>query len=372
MGEIYIIFRKEMLIWIKNPMVPVVRAVVFPLLWIVIFGTAFSGTVDHIPVALVQEDFGSEAQGLVYYFNTQGVLDITTSTNLAHAYDMLLAKEVYGIIFVPPDFSDKLINGESPSIHLSVDETTPQISTTLISHIFTGAREYSKEVTVEKDGSPLGMDVIVEKNTLFGRGIEYLDFLAPGVVMMTLLFSGFFTGGLNLIMDRQVGTLRMLMVAPISKEAIILGKALAGVMQSMTSGTVALGVAMLMGVEIKSGLMGLFLIFFLMFVSGFGFIGLSLIFGSRITYLEQFMVVMMVLIMPMWFLSGGLYPLESMPEWMKVIASINPMTYATEAMRAVMLRGIIWESFAFDVLVLVVFAISMMVAGSLSFRRTIE
>jgi ABC-2 type transport system permease protein len=216
------------------------------------------------------------------------------------------------------------------------------------------------------------MEVVVEKNTLFGRGIEYLDFLAPGVVMMTILFSAFFTGGLNLIMDRQVGTLRMLMVAPISKEAIILGKTLAGVMQSITSGGVALGVAMLMGVEIKSGLMGLFLVFFLMFVSGFGFIGISLIFGSRITYIEQFMVVMMVFIMPMWFLSGGLYPVESMPEWMRFLALINPMTYATEAMRAVMLRGIIWESFARDVIILLGFAISMMVAGSLSFKRTIE
>jgi uncharacterized phage infection (PIP) family protein YhgE len=126
LGEIYIIFRKEMMIWIKNPMVPVIRAVVFPLLWIVIFGTAFSGTVDHIPVALVQEDFGSEAQGLVHYLNTQSVIEITSSTNLAHAYDMLLAKEVYGIIFIPPDFSKRATNGESPSIQLTIDETTPR------------------------------------------------------------------------------------------------------------------------------------------------------------------------------------------------------------------------------------------------------
>ena len=285
---------------------------------------------------------------------------------------MLLAKEVYGIIFIPPDFSDKAVNGESPSIHLTIDETTPQISTTLISHVFTSAREYSNEIIVERDGKSIGMEVVVEKNTLFGRGIEYLDFLAPGVVMMTILFSAFFTGGLNLILDRQVGTLRMLMVAPISKEAIVLGKTLAGVMQTMISGGVALSVAILMGVEIESGLMGLVLVFFLMFLSGFGFIGLSLVFGSRITYLEQFMVVMMVFIMPMWFISGALYPLESMPVWMRFLATINPMTYATEAMRAVMLRGIIWESFAFDVMILMGFATAMMIIGSLTFRRTID
>ena len=74
----------------------------------------------------------------------------------------------------------------------------------------------------------------------------------------------------------------------------------------------------------------------------------------------------------MWFLSGGIYPLESMPWWMQPIAKINPLTYATHAARAVMIRSIVWESFAFDIAVMLSFTIAMLIAGIKAFKRTIE
>lgn len=371
-GQVYIIFRKEMLVWIKNPIVPVVRSLVFPLLWIVIFGTAFSGTVNHIPVALVQEDFGDPANEFINKLNERQIIDITTTTNFARAYDLLLSGEVYGLIFIPPDFSEKISQGLSPNVQLSVDETTPQVSELLISYISSVSMEYSDEIILNSgEGRVLNRRLIMERNTVFGKGIEYLDFLAPGVIMMTILFSALFSGGLGLIMDRQLGTLKMLMVAPISKEAIILGKTFSGVIQSMTSGVVALGVSLLMGVQIKTGAEGFVILLFLMFLSAFGFIGMSLIFGSKITLLEQFMVVMMVIVMPMWFLSGSMYPIESMPGWMKPVAAINPMTYGTDAFRQVMNRGMHYESLLFDIVYLTGFSMLMFFIGSKTFRRTI-
>jgi len=375
--EVMVIFKKEMRVWIKNPMVPIVRALVFPLMWIVIFGTAFGGTLNHLPVALVQEDFSSQAQEFVSTLNSRDVLDVTTTTNYAAANKMLINKEVYGVIFIPPDFGEKLSSGKDTGIQLSVDETSPQISNRLISFVYGAASSYSKKIAVSRLDE-MGVDpkvisaVSVKKNTLFGRGSSYLDFLAPGVIAMTILFSAIFSGGLGLIMDREFGTLKMLMVAPISRDSIILGKTFAGVMQSITTGIVALIVAMLMGVTIKTGAIGFALLILLMFLIGFGFIGMSTAIGTRITQLEQFMVVMQIFIMPMWFLSGGLYPVESMPDWMRLIASVNPMTYATDAMRLVMIRGIVWPSLVLDFAVLIGFSVLMFIAGTLSFKRVIR
>ncbi|NOZ76677.1 MAG: ABC transporter permease [Euryarchaeota archaeon] len=375
--ETYIIFKKDMLIWFKSPVVPVIRALVFPLLWIVIFGTAFGGTVEHIPVALVQEDFGAHAQGLVQELNKKEVLEIRKTTNYATAFRMLTRKEVYGVIFIPPGFSQAIGDGGQGRVQLSTDETSPQISSALIAHVYDAAGVYSDRVVLERrpaGGGPAEVvdPVVMEKNTVFGRGIEYLDFLAPGVVMMTIMFSAMFSGGLGVIVDREFGTLRMLMAAPITKDAIILGKIIAGVMQSIASGIVALIIAMLMGVELESGALGVLLIVLLMFIAGFGFIGMSTAIGARSKTLEQFMVMMQVIVMPMWFLSGGLYPLESMPGWMRVVATVNPLTYATDAVRAVMLRGIVWDILALDFLILISFSVVMFAMGSLAFKRTID
>jgi ABC-2 type transport system permease protein len=364
--EIAIIWRKEMKVWWTNPSFAIVRSLVFPMMWIVIFGIAFSGTVDHIPVALVQGDFGEEANRYVGMLNTEGVLDITATTNYATAVEMLKERKVYGIIFIPPGFSKDLKEGNTVEVQLSVDETTPQVSSTMISFISRISDAFSKQIV------PSSSMVSIQTNTVFGRGIEYLDFLAPGVIMMTIVFSAMFSGGLGLVIDREFGTLKMLIAAPISKNSIIVGKTAAGVVQSLFSGTAALLIAMALGVEVKTDILGFGLILGLMLITAFGFIGMSMAFATRITRIEHLQLVMMLVIMPMWFLSGGLYPLESMPEWMRVLAFIDPMTYATDAMRAAMLRGIIWEAFALDVLILVGFALSMLVVGSLSFKRTIE
>jgi ABC-2 type transport system permease protein len=362
--EIAIIWRKEMKVWWTNPSFAIVRSLVFPMMWMVIFGIAFSGTVDHIPVALVQGDFGEEANRYVSMLNTEGVLDIIAVTNYATAVEMLKERKVYGIIFIPPGFSRGLKDGVPVEIQLNVDETTPQVSSTMISFISKISGAFSEQIV-----SP---SVSIQKNTVFGRGIEYLDFLAPGVIMMTILFSAMFSGGLGLVVDREFGTLKMLIAAPISKNSIIIGKTAAGVVQSLFSGTAALLIAMALGVEVKTDILGFGLILGLMLITAFGFIGMSMAFATRIKSIEHLQLVMMLVIMPMWFLSGALYPLEAMPEWMRVLAFIDPMTYATDAMRAAMLRGIIWEAFALDVLILVVFALSMLVVGSLSFKRTIE
>jgi ABC-2 type transport system permease protein len=74
----------------------------------------------------------------------------------------------------------------------------------------------------------------------------------------------------------------------------------------------------------------------------------------------------------MWFLSGGLYPLETMPTWMRFIATINPLTYATDAVRSVMIRGIIWDTLVMDFVILIGFSVLMFILGSLSFKRTID
>ncbi len=364
--EVYVVWKKEMLVWAKNPLFAIVRSLIFPLLWIIIFGYAFGGEVTDIPVAVVQEDFSPLAEDYVGILQEEGVLKVTTTTNYATAMKLFKEKKVYAVVYIPPGFDDGLRSGGGGEVLLSIDETTPQISSAVLGYLTKKTDAFPGDVVL----NPQRPDLV--RNTLFGRGVEYLDFLAPGVIMMTIVFSAMFSGGLGLVVDREFGTLRMLMAAPISKYSIIVGKTTAGVTQSLFSGVFALLVAMLIGVKIKAGVAGFFMMLLLMLIAAFGFIGMSIAIGTRIRKIEHLMLSMQLVIIPMWFLSGGLYPLESMPSWMRPLAVVDPLTYATDAMRTVMLRGAFWEAIIKDLVVMTSFAVSMLVLGSLSFKRTIE
>jgi ABC-2 type transport system permease protein len=364
----YVVWKKEMLVWAKNPLFALVRSLIFPLLWIIIFGFAFGGDIERVPVAIVQEDFSPLAGDYVSALQKEGILQITTTTNYATAMKLFKEKEVYAVVYLPPGFGEDLKNGREAEVLFSLDETSPQIASTAFTYITTATGRFSENIRLNGARDQVNLN----KNTLYGRGIEYIDFLAPGVIMMTIVFSAMFSGGLGLVVDRDFGTLRMLMAAPISKSAIIIGKTTAGVTQSLFSGIFALLVAVIIGVNVKAGLAGALFMVILMLIAAFGFIGMSIAIGTKIRKIEHLMLSMQLVIIPMWFLSGGLYPLESMPSWMKPLAIVNPLTYATDAMRSVMLRGVVWESLALDIAVMSVFAVSMLVLGSLSFKRTIE
>jgi ABC-2 type transport system permease protein len=365
---VWVVWKKEMLVWAKNPLFALVRSLIFPLLWIIIFGYAFGGDIESIPVAIVQEDFSPLASDYVSALQKEGVLQLTTTTNYATAVKLFKEKKVYAVLYLPPDFGEDLKKGREVEVLFSLDETSPQISSAALTYITTVTSRFSEDVRLNGASNKVNLN----KNTLYGRGTGYLDFLAPGVIMMTIVFSAMFSGGLGLVVDRDFGTLRMLMAAPISKASIIIGKTSAGVTQSLFSGIFALLIAMLIGVKMETGLAGMLLMVLLMLIAAFGFIGMSIAIGTKIRKIEHLMLSMQLVIIPMWFLSGGLYPIESMPSWMTPLALVNPMTYATDAMRSVMLRGVIWESLALNIAVMSVFAVSMLILGSLSFKRTIE
>ena len=372
--DTYTIFEKEMQIWAKAPVVNLVRAFMMPVLWLVIFGSAFGGTVSNVPVAIVMADNGHYAQLYAQSINYGNTLHVTADTNYAHALDMLKNAQVTAVVFIPPGFSDSVASGKPASVQVSEDTTTPLLSTAVGASLAQGQQVFSNAVLAEKGagGVPSVPVLNVQQNILYGRGMTYLDFMAAGVIVQVMVFSALFAGGMGIIMDRELGTLKMLMSAPIDKMSIVLGKITAGVAQSLVSGAVALMVAIAIGVKVQTGLMGFFLVFVFLTLVAFGFIGMTVALAARIKTLQSFMMAVQTLVMPLWFLSGSLYPIQTMPDWLRPISVINPLTYATDAVRSLMIRGVIWSTLEVDFVVLVVFSAAMVFIGSMAFSRTLD
>lgn len=162
-------------------------------------------------------------------------------------------------------------------------------------------------------------------------GGNYIDFLAPGIVSMSILFTAVFSG-LEVIWDRQFGFLKETLVAPISRTEIMIGKTLGGATIAMIQGLIVLTLTYLLGFRISSlANLGLGLIFMLLIA--IFFTGLGLAIASKMKDMHGFQLIMNFLIMPIFFLSGALFPLENLPSSIYFISRIDPLTYGVDGLR---------------------------------------
>jgi len=190
------------------------------------------------------------------------------------------------------------------------------------------------------------------------EGMNYLDFLAPGIVGMTLLFSSTISG-VSVIWDKEFGFLKEVLVAPVNRFSIILGRSLGGMTIALVQALVIVAIAMAMGVKI-SGISGFFLSIVFMILTCATFTGLGLIIAAKLADTQGFMSIMNLVIMPIFFLSGAFFPLQSMPAGIKYIMYINPLTYGVDGLRGALVGGAafpLWLDFA------VLLVLSIVLAG---------
>lgn len=168
-----------------------------------------------------------------------------------------------------------------------------------------------------------------------GEGVGYLPFLVPGILGMSLLFSSTF-GGLSVLWDREFGFLKEIMVAPVSRVSIVIGRMAGGVTTSLIQGFLILVISMVMGFRVSSVFLLPAAFAFMVLISS-TFLGLGLIFASRMRDMQGFSIVMNFVIFPLFFLSGALYPLDNFPRWLRTFSYLDPLTYGVDGLRGTLL-----------------------------------
>jgi len=198
-----------------------------------------------------------------------------------------------------------------------------------------------------------------------GHG-SYLQFMAPGVVGMTVLFSSVFSG-IAMLWDRQFGFLKETLVAPVSRMEIMVGRTLGGATVAVIQGTLILIICLIAGFRPHSWLaIPIAFLFVVMIAIVFAALGTAI--GSVIQDMQGFQLVMNFLVMPIFFLSGALFPLNNLPKALEIIASLDPLTYGVDGLRGALI-GVGHFSAALDVAVLSVLAALLVAAGAYLFSR---
>lgn len=198
-----------------------------------------------------------------------------------------------------------------------------------------------------------------------GNG-SYLQFMAPGVISMTILFSSVFSG-IAMLWDRQFGFLKETLVAPVPRIQIMIGRTLGGATVAVIQGTLILAVCLIAGFRPAHwSLVPLGFLFMMLIAMVFAALGTAL--GSIVQDMQGFQLIMNFMVLPIFFLSGALYPLKNLPTAMTVITRIDPLTYGVDALRNI-LSGIPTFALTTDLALLCGIAIIFLSLGGYLFSR---
>jgi ABC-2 type transport system permease protein len=198
-----------------------------------------------------------------------------------------------------------------------------------------------------------------------GNG-SYLQFLAPGVVGMTILFVSIFSG-VGLLFDRQFGFLKETLVAPVPRIEIMIGRTLGGATVAMIQGVLMLVVCMVAGFR-PHGLAGIPVALLFMLLIAIVFCALGTAIGSRLEDMQGFQLVMNFLVLPIFFLSGALFPLDNLPSVLSIATKIDPLSYGIDGLRGAMISASHF-GVGVDLAVLGAIAVVFLALGAHSFSR---
>ncbi len=197
-----------------------------------------------------------------------------------------------------------------------------------------------------------------------GQG-NYLQFLSPGVVAMSILFTAIFSG-MEVIWDKQFGFLKETLVAPVSRINIMIGRTLGGATVSTIQGIITIVLAIIFG--FRPTFSQLIPAIFFMLIMAILFTALGTAIASVLDDMQGFQLIMQFLVMPMFFLSGSLFPVNGLPKVLSIVVQINPMTYAVDGIRG-LLSNANHFSIGLDFLVVSAIALIFLGVGSILFNK---
>jgi ABC-2 type transport system permease protein len=197
-------------------------------------------------------------------------------------------------------------------------------------------------------------------------GGNYIDFLVPGIIAMSILFTSIFSG-IELIWDRQFGFLKETLVAPVSRFGIMFGRTLGGATTAVFQGVIVLIISILIGFRPIS-IIGAILSVFIMALIAILFTALGTAIASKLNDMQAFPLIMNFLVMPLFFLSGALFPLDTAPATLKIISYFDPLTYCVDLIRG-SLTGVAHFGILLDAGVVVGLTIIILWIGSHLFSK---
>jgi ABC-2 type transport system permease protein len=364
------IVERELRKFVRTPMI-LVMTLVMPLLQLFVLGNAFGGRVTHLTVAVVDEDGGPAARRVheaLYSLASNGdMLRPVSYASEAEAANDVRRGRVQGAVVLPAHFSRRVYAGERPRVGLLLDNTDNFLSAT-VRGLATGAVQRAVR---ERPASRLSAQVGVDAVELYPY-VPYMRYMLPGVISLGLFMSVMIGGAIMYLDDKTRGVHEGYLVTPITKLELVLGQNLAGTIKATIGGVLLTLVgALAAGATQVLEPARLAALVALVVLTSFAFMSMTACLVARMSNPVMPRMLFGMLNTLLYFPSGAIYPTQSLPDWLKVVAHIDPFVYAVHALRVLLLKGAAVGVVLPDLAFLTVFA-GLMFWGSVAlFRRTL-
>ena len=387
---------KKDLIEFSRDRIRLVTFVIMPIFMMVLTGFIFPSqtTLKNVPIGIARLDNDQISEQLIKALknlsmkDSQPAFNVKTYQSEDEVKEGIKKQEISGGLIVPEDFSTKLAANGQAQIIIIEDQANPQISAITTQVLEQVVNTFSQQIGTQKVGYLLQKEKVVpsgeaaEKTALaFLKPIttkllgliegetNYFEFVAPGImamVVMTAVMTGL-AGSVS--REKEQGTLDGILISPISRLAIILGKATSQSIRGLAQGVIVLILAILLfGVKIYGSLL---LVFLLLILGIFSFVGLGILVSASAAEQETATQILFMFQFPMLFLSGVFFPIQQMPKIMQQISHLVPLTYAIEALRKVMILGAGLTDIRTELIILFSFGLITLAIAMPLFRRMI-
>jgi drug efflux transport system permease protein len=362
-----ILFKEFIVVWRD----PIALFFMFfpPLVQIIAFGFALDPDVKHMPTALLNQDRTFESRQLVDEFvNTQTFRIVKEVHSIGELAEAIRRGDAYLGIEIPPEFTRDLRAGRTAHVQVLIDGSN---STTALQALNTGIgvtfNDSLKRLLSETGRS--GLPVEVRPQVLYNPALKSPNFFVPGVIGVALQLATVFATALSLVREREKGTLEQLLVSPLSRWGLMLGKIVPYLCIAMAMAALLFAILRwIFFVPIQGSLVALLVASFLYI---FALLSLGLLISTRAqTQMEAFQLAM-VFLLPGVFFSGFIFPRETMPWIFYAIGACLPVTYFIELMRAIILRGATLAEFWSSIVVLAVMGVVLFSLCALRFQKKI-
>jgi ABC-2 type transport system permease protein len=342
-------------------------------------------SIKNVPIALVNEDTGFGGYNLSSIFVTTlnsindnaSMMKIKDASSLEDVREMIQTGDAEGGIVISSDFTANIMSGQQGTITIVTDQSNPQMSAiiqTVLGAVFEqmGTTLAQQNVAEQLNIDPGNALAVVRPLNVQVKGsvegdFSYFDFIAPGIMAMTVMMSVMTGLPAAISHERELGTLDGMMVAPINRLSVILGKTLAQMARGILQGTLILVLAVtLFGVTVHGSIL---LVFALLLLGVFSFVGLGVVLTSFAKDQETAVMMMTTIMFPMMFLSGVFFPIEQMPWFMQAISRALPLTYVADSLRKVMVLGADIPTLTNELAILIVFGAVMIAIAVPVFKR---
>jgi len=362
-----------------------VFSIIMPMMLIAMFGYMFpssSNVVHDVTIGIVSLDngiYGSQLSNTIRIaLSNSTAFKLINATSFDDARSMILVGTVKGAIIIPANLTQSLLSKNTGKVTILTNPAETSLSTAItqgFNAIISAASRQLSYTMIKGSISDANPAFILEPihsevQSIVSGGGSYFDFVAPGFIGMGVMMSGLTAVGAALAREREVGTLDGLLMAPISRVAIIFGKTLAQTIRNLLQGALIITLAILVfNVHIRGNSL---LIAGILVLGTLAFLGLGILATSIAKDQESAQFILGLLQFPMMFLSGVLFPVEQMPVPLQYVSKFLPLTYANEALRKVMILGAGIDAVILPLSILTVLAVVTVSLGVPLFDRAVR